>query len=149
MEAEVKEVHQRFADAPGQLLIDWATKHNYQTTLPHKDDWEAGLNAIRLLFRQNKIVISKACPFLATTLHSATFNKNKTDFERTEVLGHMDALAALVYANRMMDRTTNPVPSPTTFAERVAPAWMQKGKDAQQQAILADTLLNSFGKRKR
>ena len=27
--------------------------------------------------------------------------------------------------------------------------WMQKGKDAQQQAILADTLLNSFGKRKR
>lgn len=112
MEAEVSEVQQRFADAPGQLLIDWQTKHTYQTTLPYKDDWEAGLNAVRLLFRQNKIVISNACPFLSTTLHSATFNKNKTDFERTETLGHMDALAALMYGVRMIDKKTNRVPLP-------------------------------------
>lgn len=105
-------VHQRFADAPGQLLIDWSSKHNYQTTLPYKDDWEAGLNALRLLFRQNKILISKQCPFLSATLHSATFNKNKTDFERTEVLGHMDALAALMYGVRMIDRVTNRHPMP-------------------------------------
>jgi hypothetical protein len=50
MEQDVQEVHQRYADAPGQLLIDWQTKHNYQTILPAKDDWEAGLNALRLRF---------------------------------------------------------------------------------------------------
>jgi hypothetical protein len=49
----------------------------------------------------------------------------------------------------MVDRTTNPVPEATSFAERVTPKWMHQGKDAQQQAILADTLLSSFGKRKR
>lgn len=112
MELDVSEVHQRFADAPGQLLIDWQMKHNYQTLLPRKDDWEAGLNAVRLMFRQGRILISDQCPFLKATLHSATFNKNKTDFERTETLGHMDALAALMYGVRMIDKSTNRHPIP-------------------------------------
>lgn len=142
-------VRQSYMDAPGQVLVDLRYKHNFEALLPHKDDFEAGINAVRLAVNQGKIMIHERCRFLIQTLRGATFNKNRTDFARTVALGHMDALAALVYANRMIDRTTNPVPSPTSFAERVAPAWMQKGKDAQQQVILADTLLNSFGRRKR
>ena len=33
------------------------------------------------------------------------FNKTRTDFERTDALGHMDALAAAMYGIRMNDKT--------------------------------------------
>jgi hypothetical protein len=32
------------------------------------------------------------------------------DFERTEGLGHLDALAAGVYLSRVIDRSLNPIP---------------------------------------
>jgi hypothetical protein len=142
-------VRQSYMDAPGQVLVDLRYKHQFDCLLPLKDDFEAGINVVRLAFNQGKILVHERCKFLIQTLRGATFNKQRTDFARSVALGHMDALAALVYANRMVDRTTNPVPEATSFAERVTPAWMHKGKDAQQQEILADTLLNSFGKRKR
>jgi hypothetical protein len=142
-------VRQSYMDAPGQVLVDLRYKHQFDCLLPLKDDFEAGINVVRLAFNQGKIIVHERCKFLIATLRGATFNKQRTDFARSVALGHMDALAALVYANRMVDRSTNPVPEATTFAERVTPAWMHKGKDAQQQEILADTLLNSFGKRKR
>jgi len=142
-------VRQSYMDAPGQVLVDLRYKHNFESLLPHKDDFEAGINAVRLAVANGKIVVHERCCFLIQTLRGATFNKQRTDFARSVALGHMDALAALVYANRMVDRTTNPVPLPTSLAERVAPAWMQKGKDAQQQAILAETLTNWSGRRTR
>jgi hypothetical protein len=115
--AEVKKMEgslritQRIADAPGQLLVDFMNKHDFQALGPRKDDFHAGINALRLLFSQDKVKITKKCSFLITTLKGATFNKNRTDFHRTEFLGHMDALAALIYGCRMMDRTQNPYPS--------------------------------------
>ena len=33
------------------------------------------------------------------------FNKNRTDFQRTEELGHCDALACLMYSVRSQDKT--------------------------------------------
>ena len=139
---------QVYLDAPGQLLVDLRHKHGFEAMLPLKDDFEAGINAVRLAVNQNKILIHERCRFLIATLRGATFNKNKTDFARTMALGHMDALAALIYANRMIDRRTNPVPPDLTFAERVAPAWMQKGKEERSNQALSEALLGSFGKRK-
>ena len=129
-------------------VFDLRHKHGFEAMLPLKDDFEAGINAVRLPFNQGKIVIHERCRFLIATLRGATFNKQRTDFARTMALGHMDALAALIYANRMIDRSTNPVPADLTFAERVAPTWMQKGKDAQSNKALAEALLNSFGRQK-
>lgn len=137
-----------YMDAPGQLLVDLRYKHGFEALLPHKDDFEAGINAVRLAFTHNKIRVHSRCKFLIATLRGATFNKQRTDFARSMALGHMDALAALIYANRMVDRSTNPTPDGLTYAEKVAPAWMQKPKDAQSNKALADALLNSYGKRK-
>ena len=141
-------IKQVYMDAPGQLLVDLRHKHGFEAMLPLKDDFEAGINAVRLAFNQGKIVVHERCRFLIATLRGATFNKQRTDFARTMALGHMDALAALIYANRMIDRGTNPVPADLSFAERVTPAWMQKGKDAQSNKALAEALLNSFGRQK-
>lgn len=117
-------VRQRFADAPGQLLVDLRMKHNYAAILPNKDDWEAGLNAIRLMMSQGKLLIAQECPFLIQTLKAATFNKQRTDFSRSTVLGHMDALAALMYGVRMIDKQSNPYPEPKRSENTFYPAHM-------------------------
>jgi hypothetical protein len=104
------DIKDRIVDAPGQLLVDLRNKHGYEALLPRKDNADAALNNVRLLFCENKILIHPQCKFLIATLKGAAFNKHRTDFARTESLGHMDALAALMYGVRMFDKTQNPYP---------------------------------------
>jgi hypothetical protein len=82
----------------------------YQCRLPPKDDWLAQVNALNVAFAQDRIWIAPNCVFTIQSLVSGTFNKNRTDFERTHALGHCDALAALVYGYRCVDKT-DPYPA--------------------------------------
>ena len=104
-------VTRRKCDAAGQILVDLKLKHQYDAQLPAKDTLEAGLNTIRLLLDQGKLLIHENCKFLIRTLRGGMLNKQRTDYERTNDLGHCDALAALVYLVRSVDKTTNPWPS--------------------------------------
>jgi len=104
-------ITRRKCDAAGQILIDLKHKHGYDAQLPNKDSLDAGLNTIRLLLDQGKLLIHSNCKFLIKTMFGAMFNKQKTDYERSDELGHADALAALVYLVRSVDKTTNPWPS--------------------------------------
>ena len=103
-------IKHRHADAAGQLLIDIHKNFNVNYRLPHKDDWEASINQLNINFDAGKILVHKDCKFTIQTCKGATFNKNRTDFDRSDFLGHMDALATLMYANRMADRQSNPYP---------------------------------------
>jgi hypothetical protein len=78
-----------------KCLVDLRYKHQFECLLPHKDDFEAGINVVRLAFNQGKIIVHERCKFMIQTLRGATFNKQRTDFARSVALGHMDALAAL------------------------------------------------------
>lgn len=109
MECTVGEVAGRWMDAPGQIQIDYNHAHKFETRLPIKDDWKAGINNMQVMFALDQIEIHPECKFLIASLESGQFNKLKTDFARTEFLGHCDALAALNYALRMVDRE-NPYP---------------------------------------
>ena len=97
-----------WADVPGQLLVDLVAAGNI-ISVPPKDDWQAGINQMNVRIGQRKLKIHPRCEFLRLSLRSGTFNKQKTDFARTIVLGHCDALAALSYGIRVLDRT-NPYP---------------------------------------
>ncbi len=55
-------------------------------------------------------MISDRCKFLLQTIEDGTWNKLRTDFDRDNVLFHMDAFAALMYLVRMMDTSSNPIP---------------------------------------
>ena len=102
-EAQTK-VTARYADVPGQLQVD-LNAMGYETRLPIKQDWQAGINYMNARFYQGKAKVHPKCKFLIESLQSGTFNKNKTDFERTAALGHCDGLAALMYALRSQDRS--------------------------------------------
>jgi len=98
------EIVGRWADAPGQLQIDLDKHHKYAIRVPKKDDWKAAINNMQVEFATDKVRIDEGCSFLTHSLESGRYNDNRTDFDRNETLGHCDALAALMYGCRMLDR---------------------------------------------
>lgn len=119
MEAGKVKDENRYGDSSGMTRIDAMQEHNFYFQMPYKDDLDAGINMLRLRFNertstgQPKILVHPRCKFLILSLNNGQYNKQRTDLARTKALGHCDAIMALVYGNRMLDRTTNPYPSPT------------------------------------
>ena len=99
----------KVADVPGQVLVD-LRELGHDFSVPPKDDWRAGCNNMALFFTQSRIQVHPRCEFLRLSLRSGVFNEQKTDFSRSAALGHCDALAALMYGRRTLDRN-NPYPS--------------------------------------
>jgi len=99
----------RFIDCDARATADLASEHNYPVGQLVKDNLNAQINALKVAFSRNEIEIHERCTHLIQTLNSQCWNKNKTDFQRTETLGHADSLMALVYAFRMIDKS-NPFP---------------------------------------
>lgn len=92
------------ADAAGQIRVDLIETHDFPVTMPVKEDWEANINNLANRFTSRKIKILPHLKILIQTCQSGTFNKHRTDFERTHALGHCDALAALMYGVRGLNR---------------------------------------------
>lgn len=116
-------IHMRYIDGPHQLVhVDLQASHGLEAQVPFKQDWRAGINYMAVRFSTKKILVHPRCEFLRLSLRSGTLNSTRTDFERTLTLGHCDALAALMYGLKMMDRTnpfsTQIVPGGTMYISR-------------------------------
>jgi len=99
-------VKNHYVEAPGQLTVDLRESHKLEIRTPDKGDWESNINQLANRFTRRKIKIHPRCRLLRQTCSSGTFNKQRTDFARSGALGHMDAIAALMYGNRQLDRTS-------------------------------------------
>lgn len=98
------QISSRWADVPGQTQVDLNTTYKYTVNLPPKSDWVASVNQMAVYFTNSRVIVNPSCKFLIESLKAGMFNKNRTDFERTTRLGHMDALACLMYAFRTQDK---------------------------------------------
>jgi hypothetical protein len=98
-------------DAAGQLAIDWSAA-GLPTTQVVKDEFDAGIRLLNTEFHLNRVIIHPDCKLLIRTLKGGLLNKQRTDFERTESLGHCDAVAAFIYGLRGVDKTTDIRPKP-------------------------------------
>lgn len=103
----------RTADANKQQIYDLMTMCNYPVTPAVKDDKFAAINALRLRFGAGEILIKKRCERLRYQLKVGLWNERRTDFQRGERTGHLDAVAALVYLNRTvrLHEHLNPIPA--------------------------------------
>jgi len=112
-------INARFIDAPPQLVcVDLMQDHDYIASLPEKLDWRASLNTLNVRFGQGKALIHPRCKFLRVSAESGILNKNRTDFQRSEILGHCDGIAAMMYGIRMQDHS-NPYSNP--YADLILP----------------------------
>jgi hypothetical protein len=93
-----------FADVPGQIQVDLHHEFDIQISPPAKTDWLGNVGAMGTRFVLNKILINPRCQFLIKSCLGGMFNQNRTDFMRSDDLGHCDALACLMYAIRCQDK---------------------------------------------
>jgi len=98
-------------DAHGQTMVDVASL-GLKAAFPQKDDFTAGLQMLNACLYNDEIIIDESCKLTITTLTSGLLTVNKRDFERSESLGHCDAVAALIYAIRSVDKVSDLRPRP-------------------------------------
>jgi len=100
----------RVGDAPEQLRIDLSSAgFSCRRPLKEKGSLEANINNVRLAFMRDEIEIDVSCKDLDMTLEFGSWVPTRQDWKRTTELGHLDLLAALLYAFKHQDRT-NPFP---------------------------------------
>jgi hypothetical protein len=103
----------RVADAPLQLLADLSHPTlgpgiNFAPT--QKDDADAVLAHLRGQVGRGKIRVHPRCKTLIAHLKFGTWNERRTHFDRQDGYGHWDAIDALKYLNRAVNRRKNPAP---------------------------------------
>jgi hypothetical protein len=103
--------HRRVYDANKQSIFDIYADHKYPVYVPPKDDKHAAIHEFRLETQALRIKVKRKCKHLIRQLKVGMWKDEKhLDFQRTEGLGHLDAIAAAVYGIRVVDRKLNPVP---------------------------------------
>lgn len=101
-------------DATEQLLVDYSSL-GLPAAFPVKphDGFGANILLLNNHLHNDLVVIHPRCKLLARTLEAGLLNKNRSDFERSDSLGHCDAAAAAIYALRGVDRVTDLRPKPS------------------------------------
>lgn len=101
----------RVSDVEPLLINDLGRLHGLYFSQTKKDDKEAAVNLLRLLIRQDKLLINPRCKRLVAHLKYAVWKKNRAEYERMEGFGHFDFVDALVYLVRNIRRDKNPWPA--------------------------------------
>jgi len=124
----------RIGDAPEQLRIDLLAEDFYcAPPQKEKGSVKANINAVRLAMLKDEIEIDHCCEKLKLTLEYGTWLPTKEDWQRTEDLGHLDLLAALLYAYRHVDRSN---PYPSYYGRSVDNAELKLDDDSSDENFL-------------
>lgn len=109
---DVKEPKRRVYDAPKQLIFDIYTDLKWPVHMPSKDDKIAAIHDLRVEVGARRFKVKERCKHTIRQLKVGMWRDERhLDFERTEGLGHLDAVAAAIYFNRTVDRKFNPMPT--------------------------------------
>lgn len=105
-------IYRRISDNNNPLLIqDLSILHNLHFSMTDKGTLEEMVNTVRMMVRAGSILIHPRCKQLRGCLKYGIWDKNRNKFSKSNVYGHYDALAALIYLVRNLDRAYNPIPA--------------------------------------
>lgn len=118
----------RYADAEQITLAGLTIDERIPILPPEKYDLTAAIAKLRTRFAEAKIRIHRRCRELRYQLAHGVWNEKRTEFERTIALGHCDAVAGLIYLNRMLPirRRPGPVRGKPVADEKFYPPWAPK-----------------------
>lgn len=132
----------RVADDNLLLLNELKVQHKLYFIPTRKDNKEAAIDDLRNKIRAQKIIIHPRCKNLIFQLKTATWNKKRSSFERTENEGHYDLVDALIYMVRNVQWQKNPYGITSTIAFDV----FDKGRVVISET--AESLKTALGFRK-
>lgn len=103
--------YRRVSDNNNPLLLqDLSHIHGLHFTPTDKGRLEEMVNTVKIMVRSGGIIVHPRCKQLLGCLKYGIWDKNRDKFALSKVYGHFDALAALIYLCRNLDRVTNPIP---------------------------------------
>jgi hypothetical protein len=108
----------RYSDVDLRLIADLQKLYNMKFRKTEKDNKEATINLLRTLMRDEQIEIHKSCVNLIQQLKYGTWktsSSGKRVFARSDQLGHLDLVDALIYLIRNIDRRNNPIRGETAL----------------------------------
>lgn len=91
------------------FLQDLGILHNLHFAPTSKDTLQAMVNEMRVFIGQGKLIIHPRCKELIGNLETGVWNGPRNAFDISDIYGHYDALAALMYLIRNIDEFTNPI----------------------------------------
>lgn len=136
LEVEVtKGQHSRVIDCAGQVSIELA-QHKFDHFLPTKGpgSFDASLQALRVGFQNDEIVIDLGCISTISQLKSGKLNKQRNDFHRNGS-HHCDLIASALYGFKHI-QTTDPYPA--NFGRPIA-QWHTPPKPKSKLLALGHT----------
>ena len=105
--------YKRVCDTDPRLIADLKKLSNLQFRPTRKDNKEAQVNQVNIMIERNQIQVDPKCKTLLIHMKYGIWNDTRTGFARTKSLGHCDAIDALLYMARNVDRGNNPLPTQT------------------------------------
>jgi Terminase large subunit, T4likevirus-type, N-terminal len=104
-------IYLRLSDNNNPLLLqDLSHMHNIHFLPTDKGRLEEMVNTLKMLVRSGGLIVHPRCVQTIGCLRFGVWDKRREKFARSKVFGHFDALAALIYLVRNLDRSTNPIP---------------------------------------
>lgn len=109
----------RFADNNNVLMLqDLSSDYKItfvptdKTVLKGDDIFDGSMvNELRLFIGSGRLEVNSRCKELIGCLSSGIWDSSRKKFDRSDLFGHFDALAALIYLVRNIDQNTNPIPA--------------------------------------
>ncbi len=106
-----KDPYRRISDNNNPLLLqDLSLLHRLHFIPTDKGRLEEMVNTLKMLVRSGGVVVHPRCKQLIGCLKYGIWDERRDQFARSNIYGHFDALAALIYLVRNLDRVTNPIP---------------------------------------
>lgn len=138
-------VFRRIADNNNPLMLqDLSLLHGLHFVPTDKGRLQEMVNAVKIMVQNGDLLVNPRCIHTKGCLKWGIWDKNRKSFARSIVYGHFDALAALIYGIRNLDRQTNPIP-PLYGVDTMNQLVIQKGYSSPSQSALK----NAFGFKKK
>jgi hypothetical protein len=113
---EFKPPYLRVSDNNNLILLnDLQIKHNLSFLPIAKDNSDAALNNMRMMLKQERIIINPKCKTLINHLENAIWNKARSSYVRSVDNGHFDAVDSCKYLCRGVQMNRNPYPAMYAF----------------------------------
>jgi hypothetical protein len=101
----------RVSDIDLLLVQDLSRLHGLFYEATDKGELEEMVNEVRMWVGAGRVEVHPRCAITIDSLRYGLWDEDRKVWERSDRLGHFDALAALMYLLRNVDSRTNPIPS--------------------------------------
>jgi hypothetical protein len=106
-----EKMYLRVSDNNNPLLLqDLSLLHRLHFMPTDKGSLEEMVNMVRMMVDRGQIMVHPRCKQLIGCLKYGVWEKKRDKFAHSKVYGHFDALAALIYLVRNLNKSTNPIP---------------------------------------